>query len=122
MCFLACLTAGGVYMVNQSAASWLRNIASEVTVQVEPADDIQGTDALVNRVADFLSRQTGVASARPLSAAESNALLEPWLGQTDVLNTLPVPRLFPQHKHTVYRACAGPGVMLGLSAPAEAAA
>ncbi len=93
MCFLACLTAGGVYMVNQSAASWLRNIASEVTVQVEPAEDVAGTDALVNRVADFLSRQTGVASARPLSSAESNALLEPWLGQTDVLNTLPVPRL-----------------------------
>ena len=93
MCFLACLTAGGVYMVNQSAANWLRNIASEVTVQVEPAEDAQSTDALVNKVADFLSRQQGVSSARPLSAEESNALLEPWLGQTDVLNSLPVPRL-----------------------------
>ena len=93
MCFLACLTAGGVYMVNQSAAAWLRNIASEVTVQVEAAEDAQATDALVNRVADFLGRQAGVRAARPLSAEESNALLEPWLGQTDVLNSLPVPRL-----------------------------
>src|SRR6478735_12157072 len=35
MCFLACLTAGAVYMINQSASAWLRDIASEVTVQVE---------------------------------------------------------------------------------------
>jgi len=93
MCFLACLTAGGVYMVNQSAAAWLRNIASEVSVQVEAQDDPAATETLVNAVADFIGRQQGIVSARPLSAAESNALLEPWLGQTDVLNSLPVPRL-----------------------------
>src|SRR4051812_48442895 len=29
MCFLACLTAGAVYMMNQSASAWLRDIASE---------------------------------------------------------------------------------------------
>jgi cell division transport system permease protein len=28
MCFLACLTAGAVYMMNQSASAWLRDIAS----------------------------------------------------------------------------------------------
>ena len=93
MCFLACLTAGGVYMVNQSAAAWLRNIASEVTVQVEPADDPQATDQLVNKISDYLSRQPGVAAARPLSIDDSNALLEPWIGQTDVLKSLPVPRM-----------------------------
>ena len=93
MCFLACLTAGGVYMVNQAAANWLRNIASEVSVQIEPAEDAASTEALVGRVAEFLGRQPGVASARPLPVAESNALLEPWLGQTDALSTLPVPRI-----------------------------
>ena len=93
MCFLACLTAGGVYMVNQSAAAWLRNIASEVTVQVEAQDDAAATDTLVNAIADFAGRQTGITSARPLSVTESNALLEPWLGQTEVLSSLPVPRL-----------------------------
>src|SRR5262245_53056642 len=35
MCFLASLTAGAVYMMNQSASAWLRDIASEVTVQIE---------------------------------------------------------------------------------------
>jgi len=93
MCFLACLTAGGVYMINQSAAAWLKNIASEVTVQVEAQDDPAATETLVNTVAEYLGHQAGISSARPLPLAESNALLEPWLGQTDILNSLPVPRL-----------------------------
>lgn len=93
MCFLACLTAGGVYMVNQSANAWLHNIAAEVTVQIEAQDEPAATDSLVNTVADFIRRQPGIVAARPLPQSESNALLEPWLGQTDILNSLPVPRL-----------------------------
>jgi len=93
MCFLACLTAGGVYMINQSAAAWLRNIASEVTVQVEAQDDPIATESLVNSVAEFVGRQPGILTARPLPLAESNALLEPWLGQSELLSSLPVPRL-----------------------------
>lgn len=92
MCFFACLTAGAVYMINQSASAWLRDIASEVTVQLEPRD-IANMDSAVNDVVAYLSRQSGVRSARGLSVAESNALLEPWLGQSDALKTLPVPRL-----------------------------
>ena len=79
-------------MFNQSASAWLRDIASEVTVQLEPRD-IANMDSAVNDVVAYLSRQSGVRSARGLSVAESNALLEPWLGQSDALNTLPVPRL-----------------------------
>jgi len=92
MCFFACLTAGAVYMINQSAAAWLRDIASEVTVQLEP-NDIPNMEGALNDVVAFLNRQPGVRGARALSVAESNSLLEPWLGQLDVLSTLPVPRL-----------------------------
>ena len=92
MCFLACLTAGAVYMMNQSAAAWMRDIASEVTVQVEPREKVD-TDRLVRDVAQFLSRQPGIATARPLSLDASASLLEPWLGQVDALKALPVPRL-----------------------------
>lgn len=92
MCFFACLTAGAVYMINQSASAWLRDIASEVTVQLEPLE-IPNMDSAVNDVVTYLNRQAGIRSARGLSVAESNALLEPWLGQSDALSTLPVPRL-----------------------------
>jgi cell division transport system permease protein len=92
MCFLACLTAGAVYMMNQSASAWLRDIASEVTVQVE-AKERTDVDKTVADVSAFLARQSGIAAVRAISIADAAQLLEPWLGQTEALRTLPVPRL-----------------------------
>ncbi|RTL72885.1 MAG: ABC transporter permease [Hyphomicrobiales bacterium] len=92
MCFLACLTAGSVYMMNQSASAWMRDIASEVTVQVE-ARERTDTDKVAADVANFLQQQPGIARARALNLDDAASLLEPWLGQTDVLKALPVPRL-----------------------------
>src|SRR5262245_46344082 len=66
MCFLACLTAGAVYMMNQSASAWLRDIASEVTVQIE-ARDRADIDKVVDDVASFMAQQHGIATVRPLS-------------------------------------------------------
>lgn len=92
MCFLACLTAGAVYMINQSASAWLKDIASEVTVNVEPRE-MADTEKTVRDVAAFLTRQAGIRTVRPMTIDESAALLEPWLGQSDALKSLPVPRL-----------------------------
>jgi cell division transport system permease protein len=92
MCFLASLTAGAVYMMNQSASAWLRDIASEVTVQIE-AKENANLDKTVAEVTDFLSRQPGIARVRALSVADAAQLLEPWLGQSDAFKALPVPRL-----------------------------
>lgn len=92
MCFLACLTAGAVYMVNQSADAWLKDLASEVTVQIEPKDGVD-TNKTVADVAALLSQTGGITAARPLDIDASAALLEPWLGKSDALKALPVPRL-----------------------------
>ena len=92
MCFFACLTTGAAYMMNQSASAWLKDIASEVTIQVEPREMVE-TEMTIREVATFLSKQAGIRSARPLSIEDSAALLEPWLGQSDALKTLPIPRL-----------------------------
>lgn len=92
MCFLACLTAGAVYLVNQSANAWFLDIASEMTVQIKP---IEGTDIekRVTSVALFLAKQRGISRVKPLTKRDLNSLLEPWLGSSDALSTLPVPRL-----------------------------
>ena len=92
MCFLACLTAGAVYMINPSAEAWLKDIASEVTVQVEPKDKVD-TEKVVKDVSAFLGRQHGIANVKVLSIEDSAELLEPWLGHVDALKALPVPRL-----------------------------
>ncbi len=93
MCFLACLTVGAVYMIRQSANSWLKDIASEVTVQVIPKDGTD-TEKVVprgRRLPEPAERREFGQSA--VSAAESAALLEPWLGTMDDLSALPLPRL-----------------------------
>jgi len=92
MCFLACLTAGAVWMIKESADAWLRDIASEVTVQVVPQEngDIEKT---VTDVVSFLQKQKGIANVNAMSLDQSAALLQPWLGNSDALKSLPVPRL-----------------------------
>lgn len=93
MCFLACLTVGAVYLVNQSASDWFNDLASEATVQVKPSEGAD-LDKQVTMVALFLSRQPGIVRVTPQSAEEAARLLEPWLGQLGAnLDTLPVPRL-----------------------------
>jgi len=92
MCFLACLTAGAVFMIHQSAEAWLKDIASEVTVQVEPPDT-GDAEKMVTDVSGFLGRERGISGVRVLSVDESAQLLEPWLGNIDALKQLPVPRL-----------------------------
>ncbi|MBI1649439.1 cell division protein FtsX [Hyphomicrobium sulfonivorans] len=92
MCFLACLTAGAVYMINQSANAWLQDIASEVTVQVEPRDGID-MEKTLRDAENFLRAQPGIARADALSLESSTKMLEPWLGKSDVLSELPVPRM-----------------------------
>src|SRR3954451_11432625 len=92
MCFLACLTAGAVYLINQSASAWLKDIASEVTVQIEPREKVD-FETTIRNVAVYLGRQPGVVAAKTLSVDDATALLEPWLGRSDALKSLPVPRL-----------------------------
>jgi cell division transport system permease protein len=92
MSFLACLTAGAVYMVNQSANAWVNDIASEITVELDPVNtaDIEKKMTLVSL---FLAKQAGITRVKPLTAEDSAKLLEPWLGKSDALSALPIPRL-----------------------------
>jgi|EndMetStandDraft_5_1072996.scaffolds.fasta_scaffold22028_2 cell division transport system permease protein len=93
MVFLACLTAGAVYIINQSAAAWLRDVASEVTVQVKPDGTKDEVERTAKDVVTFLTGQIGVRNASLLTLAQSAELVEPWLGQVSAIQDLPLPRL-----------------------------
>jgi cell division transport system permease protein len=92
MSFLACLTLGAVYMINQSANAWVNDIASEITVELDPvnAADIEKKMTLVSL---FLAKQKGITQVKPLTADDSAKLLEPWLGKGIAVQALPIPRL-----------------------------
>ena len=93
MCFFACLTAGAVYMMNKSASAWLKNIASEITVQVEPIGTPEQQQGRLRDVIAFLGSQPEIVDASLIPVETSRALLEPWLGDATGLDALPIPRL-----------------------------
>ncbi|RDE08809.1 cell division protein FtsX [Pelagibacterium lacus] len=92
MTFLSCVTFGGVLLVQKSAMGWSADVGRELTIQIRPLDGEVIESNL--RLAVSLSEAVpGVASARVLTIAESEALLEPWLGAGLDLSDLTIPRL-----------------------------
>lgn len=106
MTFLASVTTGSVLLVRAAAAEWQSDIASEMTIQVRPAQG-RDLDRDVRAVVDAVAATQGVLDVRPFSDQESGKLLEPWLGTGLSLSDLPVPR--------VIVARVGPGAALDLS-------
>jgi cell division transport system permease protein len=92
MCFLASLTAGGVYLVIQSAHTWMSNIANEMTVQVQVKSAGDG-DKEVAEISQFLKGQIGISKVTPFTRQQSLELVQPWLGDSDVLKNFAIPRL-----------------------------
>lgn len=92
MSFLACLSVASVAIVADRAAGWQRQIADEVTIQIKPSDGVD-MEAAVARAVDIATQVPGVTSATAIDKAESNALLEPWLGSDFDIEELPIPRL-----------------------------
>jgi len=79
-------------MVVGNANAWQSDVGREVTVQVRPAA-ARDIEADVNKAAALARAAAGVAEVRPYSKAESEKLVEPWLGAGLKLDDLPVPRL-----------------------------
>jgi len=92
MCYLACIAMGGLVLVNRAVGSWTSDIASEVTVQLVPREGLD-LDAETVKVTQIFEGVPGVVSVRALERQASLKLLEPWLGNTRLLEDLPVPRL-----------------------------
>jgi cell division transport system permease protein len=91
MMFLAAVTSGGVAMVIGAASEWQSDISREMTIQIRPTPG-SDVDAQVLK-AESLARATpGVVEVRTYSKAQSDRLLEPWLGGLS-LDELPVPRM-----------------------------
>jgi cell division transport system permease protein len=92
MTFLAALTAGAVEMVATTSEGWTSAVAREATIQVRPADG-RDLEADVARAAAIAQRADGIARVRITAAAESEALIAPYLGGDIAFAELPVPRL-----------------------------
>ncbi len=96
MVFLATLALSGALVLDNLLARWNRDIKGTLTVQVIPADPDPHSKATARRIdktVRILEETPGVIRVRPLSAEELAALIEPWLGNTDLIADLPLPLL-----------------------------
>jgi cell division transport system permease protein len=96
MAFLAALALGASLLATRAAQGWQSGLAERVTVQIVPpaGDDPQaGLDVQTRAALTVLHATPGIAHAAPLSDAQINALLEPWIGKDGAVTGIPLPRL-----------------------------
>lgn len=92
MTFLAGFTIAVVSVIDRAANAWASDIGREVTIEVRPLDGV-ALDAEVQKAVALAQEFPGVGGAHGLTDAETQRLLEPWLGADVDLKALPVPRL-----------------------------
>jgi len=92
MTFLAGFTIAVVSVIDRAANAWASDIGREVTIEIRPLDGVDINGEIQKAVA-LAQEFPGVGGAHGLTDAETQRLLEPWLGPDTDLKALPVPRL-----------------------------
>lgn len=92
MTFLCAALLGCSILVERAADAWSIDVLDEISVTVLPLDG-DPVEPRLDRVAAILGGADGLTDVAVVPAAESEALLEPWLGQAIDLSLLPTPRL-----------------------------
>jgi cell division transport system permease protein len=90
--FLAALSAGAAVLAARASEQWRGAVANEMTIQIRP-DSRRDIAADIARAVAMAQAVDGVEAVRAVPRAESDKLLEPWLGTGLDLVELPVPRL-----------------------------
>ncbi len=95
MVFLATLALSGALVLDNLLDRWNRDIKGTLTVQVVHPDaaNAKAVAARVEKTIRLIEETPGVLRARALSEGELAALIEPWLGSSDLIADLPLPSL-----------------------------
>ena len=92
MVFLTGMSIVAGIQLGLMAEDWRLSAADSLTVQIVHANGEQ-RDLQTKTVLDVLARTPGVASARAMNDGDMASLLEPWIGDTGLIEHLPVPQL-----------------------------
>lgn len=90
--FLAALSAGAAVLAARASEQWRGAVSDEMTIQIRP-ESHRSIEEDVARAVAMAQALDGIESVRAVPKAESDKLLEPWLGTGLDLVELPVPRL-----------------------------
>jgi cell division transport system permease protein len=89
MAYLAAMGGVGLVWLGDTLSQWNASLASALTLQI-PADASQPR---VEMALAALKQTKGITSARVLQPDETAKLLQPWLGDSVAVTTLPLPHL-----------------------------
>lgn len=92
LAFMASVALAGYFMVSRAAADWTGDLSGTVTVQIKGVSP-QQIENDAQAVAGLLDGIDGVRSTSVLSRRDSIALLDPWIGQSNIRDDLPIPTL-----------------------------
>ncbi len=96
MAFLAALALGASLVADRATEGWRHGMAGKLTVQILPpesSDAAKVLDRETDAALRLLRATPGVAHAEPLSEAELDALVAPWVGKSGLTSDIPLPRL-----------------------------
>ena len=96
MAFLAALALGASLIADRATEGWSHGLAAKLTVQVVPPDSGNAKETLereTNAALKLLRGTPGIAHAEPLSEADLDALVAPWVGRNGFIADIPLPRL-----------------------------
>lgn len=92
MCYLAAMTLAAAIMIGKAARDWSAGLSTTATVQLMPRQGVD-PDRQAQEALDILRATQGISGADLLSAEETRALIEPWVGASEAIADLPLPRL-----------------------------
>jgi cell division transport system permease protein len=96
MAFLAALALGASLIADRAAEGWRTGLSGHLTIQVlapETGPPLPALDRETDAALAVLRATPGIVRATPLSQADTQKLVEPWLGKGALVADLPLPRL-----------------------------
>ncbi len=97
MCYLATLTLSGVLALNAAASGWTSELSRSLTVQLSSVSALSAESETsareIEKALTILNTTEGVAQATPINRSQATAMLEPWLGEGNIADDLPIPQL-----------------------------
>src|ERR1700689_1286009 len=115
MAFLAALALGASLIADRAAEGWRAGLSGHLTVQILPPEQGPPNPTLereTNAALAVLRATPGIVQASPVSQADTQKLVEPWLGKGALVADLPLPRLID--------ASVLPGARIDVAALAQA--
>lgn len=91
--FLLCLIVAAANSLNTSLHRWYSGMERKVTIEVPVAHE-KDRESLMQTTLALVSRVPGVTRVTPVDGDHIFQILEPWIGQPDLLKDLPLPLLF----------------------------